>query len=285
MLPPKTPQSRRNSSGLVRDLEILELLAEAQDGQEDGLGVVRLAQLTGRDKAVISRTLATLEDSQILERDESSLAYRLGSRLYALAARTVESTMVTASRPMLRQLVQSTRETSHLCVLRGGNVLTLVSELSPYEFRAAGWEGITTAAWRTPSGRVLISRWAETALRKWYDEHGHDAAVVGSLGTGASRTGFAVLPVPPKDKAIVHNFASLKAELEHIRSRGYATLDEELEHGVVGASAPVFDFTGNIIAAVNVSGPKARIGDRLEALGALVARSADELSKHLGRRP
>ncbi len=70
--------------------------------------------------------------------------------------------------------------------------------------------------------------------------------------------------------------------LARIRTRGYATLDGELEQGVVGASAPVRDLNGRIIAAINVSAPKARIGNRLDGLGHYVATAAQELSKQLG---
>ncbi|MFP3465909.1 IclR family transcriptional regulator [Leifsonia sp. SIMBA_070] len=275
-------EPRRNASGLARDIEILELLGGSEAMQNRGLGVLRIAQLTGRDKAVVSRTLATLADAGLLERDESSLTYRLGARLFALAARTAESRLVSESRASLRRIAQSTRETTHLCVLRGGNVLTILSELSPHEFRTTGWEGVTTAAWRTPSGRVLLSDWDTGSLERWYAEHGQDLPIVGPADPVMAASGFSVLSAPPEDKAVVTDFDSLLGELGRIRSRGYALLDEELEQGVVGASAPVRDLNGRIVAAVNVSAPKARIGDRLEALGRYVAAAASDLSRQLG---
>ncbi|TQL41977.1 IclR family transcriptional regulator [Homoserinimonas aerilata] len=279
---PNAPVSRKNSSGLTRDVEILELLGDAEAFRNGGLTVTRIAEITGRDKAVISRALATLAASDIIERDEDTLNYRLGSRLYALAARTSQATLAAQSRTSLRHIAQSTRETTHLCVLRGGNVLTLISELSSHEFRTTGWEGITTAGWRTPSGRVLISDWDETSIAHWYNQHGRDRALLGPLDPALASAGFAVLDSPPADKAVVTDLASLMAEIDRIRTRGYALLDEELEIGVVGASAPVIDFTGRIVAAVNVSGPKSRIGHRLDALGSFVARAAAGLSASIG---
>lgn len=278
----KAVEPRRNASGLARDVEILDLLGGPEASQNGGLGVVQVAQLTGRDKAVVSRSLATLADAGLVDRDETTLSYRLGSRLYALAARTTESRLVAESRAHLRRVALSTRETTHLCVLRGGNVLTIVSELSPHEFRTTGWEGVTTAAWRTPSGRVLLSDWDRASLARWYDEHGRDLPIVGPTDPVMARAGFSVLPSPPPDKAIVRDFDSLLEELARIRARGYATLDEELELGVVGASAPVRDLNGRIVAAINVSAPKGRVGDRLDGLGKYVAAAAEELSRQLG---
>jgi DNA-binding IclR family transcriptional regulator len=273
---------RRNASGLTRDIEILEALGSAEAAY-GGLGVVRVAQLTGRDKAVVSRSLATLAEAGLAERDESTLAYRLGPRLYAMAALTLESRLTTRSRPVLRRVAQQARETTHLCVLRGGNVLTIASELSPHEFRTTGWEGVTTAAWRTPSGRVLLSDLDEDSLTRWYEAHGQDQVIVGPVPSHS--VGFAVLQAPPPDKAVVFDLPSLRGEIARIRTRGYALLDEELELGVVGASAPVRDYTGRIIAALNVSAPKMRIGDRLESLARYVSAAASELSDQLGYSP
>ncbi len=281
MTPPQSA-ARRNSSGLGRDIEIIELLGSDEAVAEGGLGVMRIAQLTGRDKAVISRTMSTLADAELVVRDESSMNYRLGSRLFAIAARTTEASLVSRARPHLRNIAQSTRETTHLCVLRGGNVLTVLSELSPHEFRTTGWEGVTTAAWRTPSGRVLISDWDRASLTRWYQEHGRDQPLVGPLNPAMAAAGFAVLETPPENKAIVRDLDSLLVELQRIRERGYATLDEELELGVVGASAPITDFTGRVVAAINVSAPKSRIGGQLDRLGAYVAQAARELSISLG---
>lgn len=76
--------------------------------------------------------------------------------------------------------------------------------------------------------------------------------------------------------------ACVHAEIRRIRERGYATVDEEFEAGVVGVSAPVYDFRRQIIAAINISAPKARLGDHLDEAGRLAARAATELSVRLG---
>ena len=129
--PPRVIAGRRNSSGLSRDIEIIEVLGGAEAAASDGLGVVRVAQLTGRDKTVVSRSLATLADAGLVDRDPRSLNYRLGSRVFALAARSAESALASRARPLIHRIAHSTRETTHLCVLRGGNVLTVLSALSP----------------------------------------------------------------------------------------------------------------------------------------------------------
>ncbi|HEU5038863.1 MAG TPA: IclR family transcriptional regulator [Nocardioides sp.] len=272
---------RRNSSGLARDVELLELLAGPEAQAEGGLRVLRIAELLDRDKAAVSRALATLADAGLLRRDPERLTYELGPKLYALAALTQEATLVQRARPVLRQMATSTRETTHLCVLRGGNVLTLVSELSSQVVGTTSWAGTTTAAWRTPSGRVLVSDWDQASVASWYTTHGHDDALVNAPDSLAPRA-FSVVLDPEPDRLVVHDLQTLHDELARIRQRGYAVSDAELEDGVVAASAPVRDGTGAIVAAVNISAPKSRLGGRLDEMGRYVAHCGRALSAELG---
>lgn len=270
---------RRNSSGLRRDLELLEVLGSPEAVNAGGLGVNRVAELSGRDKGTVSRTLSTLADAGLVSRDPYTQAYQLGYQLYALAARTGESRLVRVASPFLRRMVTATHETTHLCVLRGDSVLTLASELSEHAFRGLGWEGVRSAAWQTSSGRVLVSGWDDGDLKRWYDVHGHDAAVIDPVSPPL-RNGSNVEPPPGISR--VTDFESLRREIQLIRKQGYATVDEEFEVGVVGVSAPVFDFRQNIVAAINVSAPKQRLGQHLHEAGTLAARVAAELSAQLG---
>lgn len=273
---------RRNSAGLQRDLELLELLASPESLSSGGLGVSRVAALASRDKALISRTLATLAEAGLVERDPDTLLYRLGHQLYSLAARTREAQLVTRSLPFLRRVVRATHETTHLCVLRSGTVLTLVSEMSEYAFRGVGWEGVSTAAWNTSAGRVLVSGWTEQNLREWYEVHGHDRAITSPSAPIATAFGGPGPAEPVPGASVVTDVEAFLAEVARIRRQGYAKVDEEFEAGVVGVSAPVFDFRGTVIAAINVSAPKHRLGGHLDAAGRVVATIARELSEQLG---
>jgi DNA-binding IclR family transcriptional regulator len=276
-------QTRRNKAGLARDLEVLEILGSMEAGSTFGMGVTRVAELSGRDKGQVSRTLATLADSGLLERDRSSGKYRLGFQLYAMAARTQEARLVTETLPFLREVVSLTHETAHLCVLRGGNVLTLKSEISPSAFRGVGWEGIAVAAAQTSSGRALLSDWSESELRSWYREHAADSLVV--QPEIALPPGIAELDreaVRGRLKTRVRNLDDLLRELETARSQGYAIVDEEFELGLVGASAPIRDASNRIVAVINVSAPKTRIGAHLHQVGEIVRRVGKAASLKLG---
>jgi DNA-binding IclR family transcriptional regulator len=50
----------------------------------------------------------------------------------------------------------------------------------------------------------------------------------------------------------------LRQHLAEVRTNGYAWVREEFEIGLIGVSAPIWNQNGEIIAAINVSGPKFR---------------------------
>src|SRR4051812_3434961 len=81
---------RTYGSGLIRDVELLEVLARPEAGAA-GLGVSRIADIAGRDKAQVSRALATLSEAGLVTRDEDTRAYRPGWRLFALATQASET--------------------------------------------------------------------------------------------------------------------------------------------------------------------------------------------------
>jgi IclR family KDG regulon transcriptional repressor len=232
------------TAGLARGLKVLDALAE-EPAAGHGLGVVRLAELVGGEKSQLSRTLQTLEEHGFVERDPDTLAYRLGWRLFGLAARVSESRLVAAAPPILRGLVDELGESAHLSVRQGAQVLTLLSESPPSTLHAPGRVGALTPLATTSAGRALALDLEDAEL---------DA-----LG-----------------------LAGAAGALAAARAAGYAIVREEFEPGLVAAAAPVRDVAGRVVAAVNVSAPGFRFGDRLEAAAVRVAAAADALSAVIG---
>jgi len=58
-----------HSSGLVRDLEVLELLGTDASWQDGGMGVQEIATRLGRDKGQVSRVCHTLASTGLINRD------------------------------------------------------------------------------------------------------------------------------------------------------------------------------------------------------------------------
>lgn len=273
-------QGRRNVAGLRRDLELLEALAQADTQGAGGLSVTQLAARTSRDKGQVSRSLATLGETGFVTRDASTKLYALGPRLYDLASRTAEARLVRVGKPFVREVVLATHETVELCVLRAGVVRTLAIEESPHAFRGLGWDGVGIPAWQSHTGRTLMSDWADGDLKTWFAEQVRRDRE--ALAHVARREGELDMLAPGPARTIVTGEHDFLAAIHRIREHGYALDDEGVEVGVVGASAPVHDFHGHIVAALSLTAPKSRVGHRLEEVGEHIARIAQRCSDALG---
>jgi IclR family transcriptional regulator, KDG regulon repressor len=207
--------------------------------------------MLGREKTQVSRTLATLAEYGLVDRDPDTRAYRLGWRIYAMAQTAGSRHLLDSARPLLAGLVARFGEGAHLSVLQGGEVVTVLSEQSPHAVRAVNWIGRNTPADCTSAGKALLLDRTAAELEALFD-------------AGTARR--------------------LAGAIAEARDRGYAIADEEMETGLTAAAAPVRDGHGRIVAAINVSGPSFRVRSRLAEIGAGVAAAAAELSAALSGR-
>lgn len=247
-------------ANLRKELAILIVLGREEAVENGGLGVVRIAELIGREKSQVSRALRTLAESGLVDRDPSTLHYRLGWRFFTLAARAGEQRLLSVAPPLLERLMKNLGETVHLSVLQGVEVLTVLSRSPSHAVTAAGWSGRTVPVYCTSSGRALLF------------DRDHDALSELLSGVEFRKLG----------PNTVRSVEQLYKRVVAARAQGYALVDEEFEFGLVGAAAPVLDFKGQIVAALNISAPKFRLGERLEAAGQEVKSAAEELSALLG---
>ena len=232
------PNSLVRNNGLERDLEIIEAVAAASPvPQRNG----DLAISTRREKSQISRAVSRLLDNGLLLRQGAGVI--VGPRLYAIARYTFEAQLVTAARGELHGLVHKLGETVHLTVLQGLEVVTIHSESPAHGFRALSWMGVTAPSYMTSSGRVLLSGLEDEQVERIYPLK---KKIEGAPLLCKTKTG-----------------EELIKELQKIRKDGYALVIEEFEPGLVGASVPVRDFNGSIVAAINVAAPKARFEEQL----------------------
>jgi DNA-binding IclR family transcriptional regulator len=245
---------------LHRGLDLLSALAASEAAEERGLGVTRLAELTGEDKSQVSRSLSALATAGFVERDPDTRRYRLGWHLFALAARAGEPRLLAAAGPVLAQLVVDLGETAHLSVLQGVDVLTVRSSSPPRALRAASWVGQLVPAYASSAGRALLLDADRAELADRF------------AGTELHRLG----------PNTVRDLDELHERIQVARAAGYVVVDEELEPGLLGVAAPVRGFTGGPVAALNISAPRFRLDRRLEAAGETIAAAAAQLSQSLG---
>jgi DNA-binding IclR family transcriptional regulator len=158
-------------------------------------------------------------------------------------------------------LVHKLGETVHLTVLQGLEVVTIHSESPAHGFRALSWMGVTAPSYMTSSGRVLLSGLEDDQIERIYPTK---KKIDGAPPLCLTKTGEQLMNV-----------------IHQIRKDGYATVIEEYEPGLVGASVPVRDFSGSIVAAINVAAPKARFEPHLIAAAKEMKKAADRITHSL----
>jgi IclR family KDG regulon transcriptional repressor len=255
---------REPAIAVRRAVALVLMLAGDEAFDAGGLGVKRLSELTGHEISRVSRTLEVLAESRLVERDSTNLAYRLGWRFFALAARAGQVQLRQKAARFVRLLADEFEERAYLSVLDGREVLTIMSESPAHTLQAAGWVGRSHPyLYCTSAGRALLFGYSDEEL----------AALLGDLE---------FRPPGPNGPTSFADFAS-RLDLE--RSRGWVYVDEEFEPGLIAIAAPVYDFDGRVIAALNLSGPKFRAEKALAGAGPRLTDVAAELSGLLGHTP
>ena len=271
----------RHSSGLVRDLEVLELLGTDASWQGGGMGVQEIATRLGRDKGQVSRVCHTLASTGLINRDRITRKYRLGHHLYALAMRTQEAHLATLARPALLELMASAEESAHLTVLRGGDIMTVHTELAQDPERDDRFDGISLPALKTASGRAILATFTADEIAAWWEEHG-ELRMDYPAHPETSPIQLTEVRRLRKKPNSLNSLAALQKALKTAQKAGFAISDGDLTENIVDAAAPVRNAFGIVVGAISVGARKNRIRDGNIALGQLVFDSARALSLRLG---
>jgi DNA-binding IclR family transcriptional regulator len=239
-----------------RAMRALELIAHAGE-----LGVTDLGRGLGVHKATASRLAATLAAGGLIERDPATDRYRLGFGLIRLVGAAMASIdLVRMAHPILEELAERTHETVNIGVLSGNGVVYVDQVSSAHLVASTNWVGRRTPLHGSSSGKVFLAHMPEP-----------------------ERQQILARPLEALTPRTVTDPARLRRQLEEIRVRGYATIQDELEEGLSAVAAPVRRSDGVVTAALSVSGPSFRVRPiDLPRLGRLTVDAADAVSWRLG---
>lgn len=239
---------------LARGLQILELLAEF----EDGLSSTELAELIEVDKSSMSRLMNTLVSYRFAERDEQTRRYFLGTHVQELGRRAGQHAYLRdLAQAHLQDLATTTHENSHIAVYSFPHALTIADIPSTEPLRVVSEVGRRVPLHCSAIGKCLLA--------------------------------FSEIPLPTSytrytDNTIV-DAEELTTQLESIRINQYAIDDQELTLGVRGLAVPIRNREGRTIATMGLSGPSVRLTyERIPEFLDLLITSATNVSSELGFR-
>lgn len=251
-----------NVKSAERVLDILELFSLRDDVLTLGDIVDNLAI----PKSSASMLLRTLEARGYLKR-EGPRGYRLDPTLRQSDAGWVggaSSLLVRAATPIMRELVESLRETVMLGVLNQVcDVRVVRSFTSPQVVRYELNDTEDLPAYCTGLGQVNLA-YSPPDLVDRYIEYANMA--------------------PRADKTITTPSA-LWDRLAEIRRQGYSVHIEERIVGASGAAAPVFGPGGKIVAAINIATVTFRFLQMRDQIVSAAVDGAARITRQLGGEP
>ena len=245
---------------VLNALKVLEEVAVRQP-----IGVSELARLLGLPKTTVHRALTTLQAAGWLRTSGEDL-----TRWYLTTRALDVSSHVSpllglreTALPVMGRLRDVTGESIHLSIVDGDKIYLLERLNSPNIVRTVNQIG-------------------------------------GSAPLHASATGKAVLALMPADlteRTITAGLAAftehtitdadrLRAELEDVRRRGYATNVKEWRPDVIAVARGICDHDGRPFAALNVSAVASRTSPQdIERYGRLLMDATAEVEAWLAGRP
>jgi len=248
---------------VARALDVLELFIDGAESLSTPEIVARLGlpRTTGHE---LVSTLAAR--SYLVPLPGTPSRFRLGIRVFQLgSAYAARLDLVREGRAVVEQVAASCDETVHLAILDGTNVVYIAKADSTHAVRMVSAVGRRLPAHCTAVGKMLLAGLSQAQLDARYQ---------------------ADLPLVAMTPNSLASVAGLKRVLEEVRGRGLATDYCESNPDVACVAAPVYDHSGEMVAAMSISVPTIRWTPELrERWGRLVVEGAASLSAQLGHCP
>lgn len=223
--------------------------------------ISELSSSLGLNKSTVSRTMTTLASEGFVYKDPESKKYRLGLSILSLSG-IVNSNMdiFRESQHVLNKLVENIGETAHISVFYNLDVIYLQKVECNHPVRFLTHVGKRNPPYATSSGKVLLAFSNEEVIER-------------AIEKGLQKFTKNTIIDPQK----------LRAHLNLVKANGFANSTEEILEGVTSIAAPIYNYKGNVIAALSVVGPKQRIqSHKVQGYAKKVMNAAMEISKRMG---
>lgn len=243
-------------SSLDNALDVLDYLSN-----HDELGVAEISKGLDIGRASIFRMLYTLEKKNYVYKTPDA-KYRLGIKFAHYGSIVLDKQNIfTLIRPYLQKLRDKHNETIHLAILdKDLNVIIMDKEMSTSTIQMTSRIGSKMSFYATSTGKVLVANLMDDEMEK----------IIRSYNL-----------IKFTDNTVTDHDELIKL-LNKIKDQGYGADLEESEVGLTCYAVPIKDITGNVIAAISMSGPTARMEKNKEDLLNSLKETANEVSVAMG---
>jgi len=251
--------SRNFIESLSRGLSILSALSETRSP----LNLTELSHRLRLTKSTIQRLTFTLQSLGYVDRDRETKRFRLGPKTLSVGLSVIRDLdLKKVAFPFLEKTSKEIGETVNLAILDGTDIV-YVERIKTEQILNINLQiGSRLPAYCTSMGKAMLAFLPEDRLQEILKK----------------------MDLRPVTPYTITCKGDLRKELKKVKARGFATNNEELSLGLRSVAAPVRNFKGEVIAAVNIAVPSIRISQkRLEKIFAeKVVETANQISSTLG---
>ena len=243
-----------------RACEVLETVARSPDG----IGLADLSRTLGLHTSTTFHIAKTLLTLGYLRQIEQSRFYRIGRPLFALASAALDEVeLISAARPVLAELANTTGETSYFGVMTGEKLVVLAKHDGSGSIRINDRIGNVRPLHCTALGKVMLSTFEPEQFEVFLRDTG----------------------LPIFTRKTIKTVEQLRQEIAEVRRSGIAFDDGEVSEELRCAAVPVFNFTNQVIGSLGISGPGWRLSIQvLHKNASTLQQAAERLSAELGSR-
>jgi DNA-binding IclR family transcriptional regulator len=242
---------------IERVFDILEYLSLNSEPK----GPTQIAQEVGLNKSTVYRLLTSLQQRGYVEKSETGGTYQIGVKLVEVASNHINNLeLQTEARPILNEMQTELGLVVHLGILDGPEVVYVEKmDISP-DIRGYTQIGMRVPAQCSSLGKCILAQMS-----------GEQLDYIMSACNFESYTANTITNLP-----------DFKAHLRQVRQQGWAMDNEEYIVGHRCVGAPIYDYRGEIIAAISASGPTSLFPDeQIEQVAKRVQTAAETVSRRL----
>lgn len=250
-------QPYRPTTTVLKAFEILEFISTHQPAKP-----AQITERLGLSRTNVHRLLATLMRIGYVMRDGQK-GYRLTFKMFQLGSRVpLGQDLREVAKPIMINLMKQVSETVYLSVLHQHTVVSMEEVKSPHPLSPNPEVTYSYPVHACASGKNFLSLMDADVRDRLLNETKMEQ-------------------LSPKT---ITDRETLLRELEVVRESGYATEFGEFSEDLNSVSAPIFDYRGEMVACISISGPSIRaLEEKMLKYVPVLLDAAATISKELGR--
>ena len=242
---------------MEKAVAVLEIVCRS----DTPMRIADIARALNMNKTTVFRILQTFISLGYVKQEKDTDRYVATLKIAAFSNLVLNRIEIRhIARDILRDLSQEAGDSVHLSINEQDEAVIVEKIEAKAATRISFHIGRHSSLYSTGTGKVMLAAMFPDQLERYL-----------------ART-----PLVAHTPATLTSPEALRAELARIRETGIAFDREENNIGVSCVAAPIYDYSGRLVAGVSIVGPTYRISAASEKLAPKVAAAAGTISSRLG---